>query len=210
MNEIDPKKVNLFEKDIEDWLFDNPDTLGVHKWLGRQYQVPSGIIDLWGISIGGAAIVVEIKNVEIDEAAVLQVCRYAADIEAVIYKRSGCKFQPYVNKYVIGKGSVSNSVQYGADAVGVRLFNFEVHLSLVVKGPWSWTREKRNTDNSLRETISLSDDFEWIDQIKTPEEEEDDEPETYAEDNDNQDDLPKVFRDFIDKNVDGEDTPSED
>jgi hypothetical protein len=86
---IDINRVNLLEKDIEDWLYQNPGVIKVNgaghvtKWLGRQYELPSGIADLVGVMENHSLAVIEVKNVPINKAAVLQVIRYGHDLSAI-------------------------------------------------------------------------------------------------------------------------------
>ena len=78
------------EKDIEDWLYKNPESLrfaGIRRWIARQLSLPSGRLDLLGFSrMDGvdSLSVVEIKNNVPDERALLQVSRYAYDIQRVL------------------------------------------------------------------------------------------------------------------------------
>lgn len=87
-------RMNLCEKDIEDWLYENPEAVSyismipagsskcktITKWIGRQFEVPSGIIDLLGINDHGEIVVVEVKLGAIDGKAIAQCARYALDI----------------------------------------------------------------------------------------------------------------------------------
>lgn len=95
---LDISRANLTEKDIEDWLYENRSSLfftgesggiSIERWFGRQYQLPSGIADLIGVCSDGRLAVIEVKNVPINKAAVLQVCRYAADLEEIAGYRLG-------------------------------------------------------------------------------------------------------------------------
>ncbi len=88
--EIDIKRVNISEKDIEDWLWENPAEVaevvkGVSRvrWVARQYRVPSGILDLLGIAtfpfgddwFDETPLLVEVKHQPITSAAIAQICR---------------------------------------------------------------------------------------------------------------------------------------
>lgn len=149
MTTIDPRKVNLAEKDIEDWIYMNdeeaiplnwgPDTY-VKEWIARQYHVPSGIIDLLGITNDGDFVVVEVKNTEITSEALAQVCRYAYDIRMAMMHVLGSE-DATVFKIVIGKGSPETKIMFEARALDVSLYTFEVALNLKVSGEWSFRRE---------------------------------------------------------------------
>lgn len=148
VTEIDPSKVNLVEKDIEDWLWENPKSVHTNKgtvverWVARQYAVPSGIIDLLGTDGDDDYVVVEVKNVTIDSGALTQVCRYATDIREIISNIDEyCLCDIAVEKVVIGQGPVSNKIIFEGDALDISLLTFEVKLSLDVSGRWGWTSE---------------------------------------------------------------------
>lgn len=141
---IDPRKVNIAEKDIEEWLYQNPSSLNIESWVARQLRLPSGIADLVGISRDYSIprlTVIEVKNVEIDSAALAQVSRYAYDI----YQIQTCfdlEFYDYaIKKIVIGKGEPSNKVMAEALALDVFLHTFNIKLSLNVSGYWHFSEE---------------------------------------------------------------------
>lgn len=143
MTTINESQVNLSEKDIEDWLFANPrhvifgNDWMVDHWLGRQVKVPSGIVDLIGICSYPygpdtvALVVVEVKKVEINSAAVAQVCRYAADVERVLstIERLNCANNWSVIKVVIGPG-ISTTTYMEAEATNTLFIKFDVDLRL--------------------------------------------------------------------------------
>lgn len=84
--------MQILEKDIEQWMFDNPDKckLGpvqIGKWIGRQITLPSGRLDLlgtWKDYEDERVVVVELKNTELDESALAQVVRYAHDVKNIL------------------------------------------------------------------------------------------------------------------------------
>lgn len=136
---IDPKKVNLLEADIEQYLWENPNEVAfngwyISRWLKRQFSVPSGIIDLLGVTVEGYFVVVEIKNVDIDAKAVAQVCRYAHDIFSVITKlNTGAKFSyRYSTMKVLVGPSIGTTVLRECEACGISYLEFEVNLSLKI------------------------------------------------------------------------------
>jgi hypothetical protein len=141
---IDINKVNLAEKDIENWLFENPHELGVgymgeymvERWIARQYPLPSGIADLVGISGHGLVVVVEVKNVPISKAAVLQVCRYANDLDDISGNRSGyytldSNLRRGISRILIGP-SIDDQTFNEAMAVGVEVIAFGVEMNLTL------------------------------------------------------------------------------
>lgn len=154
---INSSKVNLSEKDIEDWLLENPHEIkicyseyNIEAWIGRQVKVPSGVIDLIGYINGPKnlwPVIVEIKNSEFTQASILQVCRYAADIQSALnnvsYEENN-EWSDEVIKIVIAKGTPTSQIQFEADAVNVRLMSFYAQYSLKLEGEWSWNKEFRN------------------------------------------------------------------
>lgn len=165
MTTIDPRKVNLAEKDIEDWLWENPKSLRVDKWVGRQVRVPSGIIDLLGVRLGKIPlpVVVEVKNVEITPQAILQVCRYAYDIDRIAgeirARRGEFGIENYIEKILIFKGGVSNDLMYAANALGVWLQSFNVDLNINISGTWHFNNDVRAEDKKMIEDMSRSELF---------------------------------------------------
>lgn len=167
---IDERKVNLAEKDIEQWLWENPGKVknrfgSVQRWLKRQYKVPSGVIDLIGLSSSHQVLVVEIKNTEIEAGALTQVCRYAADIEYVYQRVWGTIEQEIedditfwqVGKVVVGR-SISSQAMMEAEALGVHIITFGVTLSLSLGEP-SWTDEFLDERQERRELLSQEEDW---------------------------------------------------
>lgn len=138
---IDPNRVNLCERDIEDYLFGNPGDIdigghgNVEKWIKRQMKVPSGIIDLLGVTNDRTIVVVEVKNVPIDSSALAQVSRYALDVRCIkdyIFTRLGetdWVINPHIVKVVVGK-SIDHRVMLEAESMGVHVITFEVNLSI--------------------------------------------------------------------------------
>lgn len=139
---IDPRKVNLSEKDIEDWLWENPGAVTVRdyagpvrifKWIGRQVTVPSGIIDLLGITEHWQIAVVEVKNVELRAEALTQVKRYAFDVEHII-RLANLSIEsvyetPDVLTAVVGP-SFEDKIFREAEALDIVIVAFHVNLSL--------------------------------------------------------------------------------
>lgn len=162
---INPSKVNLSEKDIEDYLWENPnevkfnyrgDSFHIDHWLARQFRVPSGIIDLFGVLNTGDPAVVEVKNVPIDAKALAQVRRYARDIEFVMYERYRNGF-PDIACIVVGE-SIDNQALHEAQALNVATITFSVNLSLEL-GTVRWTEEYLQKIWSTLNEISKNDDL---------------------------------------------------
>ncbi len=173
---IDPSKVNLKEKDIEDYLYHDPGSVlygggwTIHRWLARQYKVNSGIIDLLGCT-GRNIVVVEVKNVDIDEKAITQVCRYVNDIREIANNAYGRHYNQYPVSSPIVYGvlvgpSISRSVFRDAEALGVYVNTFFVNLTIetthVVWGDaYAEQRKKDNLEASFDEIFAtpFSDEY---------------------------------------------------
>jgi hypothetical protein len=166
---IDSSKVNLVEKDIEDWLYENPDALTsryhdhpITKWIGRQYALPSGIADLIGIRDNGMLVVVEVKNVAINKAAVLQVCRYQHDLKYIVGQRMDYLHvtdgnEPIIEMILVGP-TIDDQTFTEAQAVNVQVFRFDVSLSLYV-GCLDWDRNYR--DRLHDQQVKIAARPEW-------------------------------------------------
>lgn len=167
---IDISRLNLTERDIEDWLYANPRALGesypnetyITKWIGRQYHLPSGIADLIGVRHNGKLVVVEVKNVPINKAAVLQVCRYATDLSDIVGNRDGYR-APHsrdmfdVQKILVGP-SIDRQTFQETLACNVRVMQFDVDLRLTL-GQLSLSMDDFRQREDHIKAISLRD--EW-------------------------------------------------
>lgn len=132
-------KVEYTEKDIEDWLFYHPKYIGsdnlrdlnIVKWIGRQYNLPSGIADLIGLSEDGALVVVEVKNAPINKAALAQITRYRQDLiyiaeRFVDYPRYSDRM-PKVYAVLFGP-SIDLQTHFDAYAMHITVMCFEVRV----------------------------------------------------------------------------------
>lgn len=165
---IDERKVNLAEKDIEQWLYENPDQIQIGRysgtikqWLKRQYEMPSGIADLIGITEEGWIAVVEVKNTAIDARALTQVCRYAADIESICETACARIGAPppegFVCKVIVGK-SIDEKTMKEARALHISIVCFSIEVTLAA-WPVEFTDEYRY--ESDKRIYDLSRDETW-------------------------------------------------
>lgn len=140
---LDPSSLRITERQVEDFFYQDPQSVCsnrfyIEKWIKRQYRVPSGIVDLLGITSSGDLAVVEIKNVEVDSRAVTQVCRYAKDIEGICgafnereATDNGVWMATDVVKILVGP-SVSDSVFRECEACGVIYLEFSINMTVDV------------------------------------------------------------------------------
>lgn len=161
---IDASKVNLLEKDIEDWLYENPKALPatwnenyIEQWIGRQYALPSGIADLVGLREDNRVVVVEVKNVPINKAAVLQVCRYQNDLKYILTARMDYPHivnynEPVVDMILVGP-SIDGQTFGEAQAVGVEVVTFGAMLELKLSR-LSWTSEHLRDVEAAHDAIA--------------------------------------------------------
>lgn len=165
---IDINRVNLLEKDIEDWVYECRTEIPknyhgwITHWFGRQYQLPSGIADLIGMRTNGVASVIEVKNVPINKAAITQVCRYAADLRDLINNRMDYPIRdsstfPYIEKVLIGP-SIDAQTFGEAKACDVEVIIFTPRLQLSIRDV-DWTDEySQERDKRLEK---LAENPEW-------------------------------------------------
>lgn len=164
--DIDINRVNLTERDIEDWIYENRTEIPhnyhgwITHWFGRQYQLPSGIADLIGMRTNGVAVVIEVKNVAINKAAITQVCRYAADLRELIANRMDYPIResdtyPYIEKILIGP-SIDSQTFGEAKACGVEVITFIPRLSLCVRR-LDWTDEYEKERESKLEVLARNE-----------------------------------------------------
>lgn len=128
--------LNLSERDIEDWIYDNPGALNLRiaGWIGRQYKLPSGIADLIGYRDDHVVVVIEVKNVPINKAALTQVARYTYDVQDIVgdfrdYPGLVDWQRPYVQMVLAGP-SIDEQTALEAEAMGIDLVIFEVALRM--------------------------------------------------------------------------------
>lgn len=133
---IDPSKIRLTEEDIEQWLWEHPESLGVEKWIVRQLHLPSGIADLVGYKIINTffyPVVTEVKNVSLTSSALTQVCRYAKDLEYALGKK--------IIKLVVSPKLHETHMQFEADALGIDIYKFELSFDVHLSSKFRWTEE---------------------------------------------------------------------
>lgn len=167
---IDISRMNLLEKDIEDWLYENPKVITrnyeddlIAKWIGRQYQLPSGIADLIGVRASGRLVVIEVKNVAINKAAILQVCRYARDLKEIVSTRMDYPHirdwnEPVVDMVLVGP-SIDSQTFTEAKAVGVWVYQFSVEMKLDI-GLLQWGSEHYDSIRAQYESIAAKPEWE--------------------------------------------------
>ncbi len=166
---IDERKVNLAEKDIEQWLWENPTLIRfghneiVAGWLYRQMSIPSGVADLVGITESNDLVVVEVKNTEIKPDALLQVARYAFDVKVIatrsVENQGLWNYPiPYVYKLVIGR-SIDFKTARDAEATKTFVFTFGVQMSLFLSEDLKWRKQFADQRESEYEAIASDNDI---------------------------------------------------
>lgn len=153
------------EKDIEDWLWENPESINIYgnkveKWIARQFKVPSGVIDLLGyMRCAGKNplfAIVEIKNVRVDSCALAQISRYEADIRQSIGSLPYIIeewYEPNIYKIIVAPGDFDNSVMFEANAMNVIILSVDILLDISVSSPINWTGEFRKELETKYEEI---------------------------------------------------------
>ena len=77
--------MEVYERELEDYLEGRPEALGMEQWIGRQVPLAHGIADLIGFA-NSTIYVVELKAVPLEEEHVGQVLRYMYDVRDVVYQ----------------------------------------------------------------------------------------------------------------------------
>jgi hypothetical protein len=167
---IPENRVNVLEKDIEDFLYLHPEALilnndvNIDRWIKRQFTVPSGIIDLLGVTEHGTIVLVEIKNVAIDASTLTQISRYAYDLDHIVGIISLGVIAdeapyPELIKVAVGR-SVDDKTLREAEALGIQVHTFDVYIRLSLSPRVGWTTEfmeyQRNRYNELAQDDDLN------------------------------------------------------
>lgn len=144
---VSPDKVKLSERDIEDFLYENPSSISVRgapvqSWIKRQYKIPNGIADLIGLSENGDFVVVEVKNVEVESTAIAQVYRYAHDVWNIISEMNWDEvgFMPANIRMAIVGPSITDQAFRECEACNIEFHRIEVNFNAVVSKT-SWTQK---------------------------------------------------------------------
>ncbi len=144
---VDPKKINLSEKDLESYLFEHPEMVRlpysdtpVMAWFGRQLQVPSGIIDLIGLTENDIIVLVELKNTEFEASHLTQIQRYSRDIEEAYTLAGGCHYLQII-KMLIGTKPPKHTVLVEANSMDIIIKTLSINFDLDIGGCWEFTEE---------------------------------------------------------------------
>jgi hypothetical protein len=145
----------MIERKLEDYLFDNPTKVpNVTCWLARQFRIPSGRIDLLGISKSChyskpeklTPYVVELKCNKFTHEALTQVSRYARDIDIITSNLDVYRGQDYkeywesTHKIVIAPGIPSEAIIYEADSLEILLYSVDDNYQ-INSGYWIFTSD---------------------------------------------------------------------
>lgn len=144
---VDPKKINLSEKDLEDYLYQHPEKVTlpytdwtVQSWFGRQLRVPSGIIDLIGITEQDTIVLVELKNTDFEAAHLTQIQRYSKDIEEA-YSVAGGYHDLFITKMLIGIKPPKHNFLVEADSMGIFVKTMKIEFDVNMDGSWHFSDE---------------------------------------------------------------------
>lgn len=167
------ERVNLLEKDIEDWLWANASALNcrqftIVEWIGRQVKLPSGIADLVGYGHDGGdgnrlfPVIVEVKNVPIKTEALGQVMRYGYDVLCVFDAAMGDEERPPVEmhaQHIVVGTSIDNATFAEAVAMDIAVFTFRAHVHVQIDGQVRWAHEYQEKVYQQRQEIATGDLF---------------------------------------------------
>lgn len=178
---IDQSRVNITEKDIEDWLYENPYSLQLGRWttigwLARQLRLPSGIADLVGviemnIDVNGdrprSISVVEVKNVPITSDALGQVVRYAEDVREVMDRvkiDDSLKLHPDPARIVVGP-QIDDQTFAESRAQAISVITFETQLRLNLGGELGWKKSKKERLRETYDEMAADEPFNDLDSL---------------------------------------------
>jgi hypothetical protein len=177
--------ISYSERDLENWVYRHPEdvylnSLGlcVEKWLARQYTVPSGRIDLLGLScfrISGGnnhyfPVVVELKNRPIRQEDILQVSRYAHDIDNILLQLTyECELGwPAKKILIVPETNISDVLLFEAFSVNVEILTFRVDLTANLTGSLYWSDRQKDYLNGWYGQASKSEIFQVFNEIDNP------------------------------------------
>ncbi len=162
---VNPRHINLSEKDLEEYIYANPQLVTmpfsespVDEWIGRQFHVPSGIIDLLGVTGNKCLVVVELKNTQFASNHITQVCRYAKDIEEIAHYSNIANETPY--KLLIGTYEPSSEIITEAKAVDTYIKTIDVEYSMKIGGIWRFSQE--HEEERFEKLIEISKMNEFV------------------------------------------------
>jgi len=133
--------VKYSEKDIEDWLYANPDKANfIEGWIDRQIPLCNGtILDLLGYS-GMRLVLVELKSNNLKYDDLIQVKRYEKYLIDTIENIDLSSL--YVDSILIGSGNISKDFLEAAEALDVQVFKVSInnHNNIELSDSWRFNR----------------------------------------------------------------------
>lgn len=167
------------EKEIEQYLYENPGAVKfseiyadvgtpghIDYWISRQYDIPSGIIDLFGVDNKCHFVVVEVKRGPIDAKALSQVCRYAADMKEAISCITGITSYE-VKKVIVGK-TVNEKVLTEARSLGVCCAVIDLKTDTHTTPKTVSQQKDRELWNKLKNVVldqNLRDEIKYVQEV---------------------------------------------
>ena len=138
----------ILEKDIEGYLENNPQALEIERWLGRQVDVPSGIIDLLGTRRTHGLlnlVVVEVKRTTVNQEALTQIARYAKDMEEIVKKLDyGYFYGVDVEKIIVSSDyeKIDKKMFIEAKTLDIEIRGCKIEsVTFDIRGKWQWSEE---------------------------------------------------------------------
>lgn len=158
---VESDRIRMTERDMEDYLFDHPEQLkgAITHWEARQFEVPSGIIDLLGVNQFGHPVVVELKNVSFESRHLTQVYRYASDIQTA--NEFNGIFAP-VTKILIGPYAPDDKLMIEAVAMQVRIRKFAVDFTMSISGEYYFNQRASEDLETKYRNLANSDEMQNI------------------------------------------------
>jgi len=107
------------ERELEDYLWENPRAIGMDGWIGRQIKLPMGTLDLFGV-MRNMLLIVELKAVKYKPEHILQLFRYEQALDDVAMYNGYLSIN--LNKMLIlPKTDISDKTLFEIQSAGVSL-----------------------------------------------------------------------------------------
>jgi RecB family endonuclease NucS len=120
----------MLEHDVELYLWDHPDRLGVDRWLTRQMRFPSGAIDLLGVDRDENWVLVEVKYARKDDSGLLQLYRYLSDARDIQRRMYG-EGAPGLRGVLVTRNSPTDMLRKDAAHLGVKIYQYSEYSASV-------------------------------------------------------------------------------
>ena len=141
------------EKDLEDFLSENPEILGIDHWISRQATLPIGRLDLIGATLTGCIVLVELKATSFAFNHIAQLFRYQRALEDIA-NANGYVPVPISKMLVVNQCSIDGLSLFDIMASETMLVTYCYRDGMFVFDTWHHKRtwHERYADKCNKET----------------------------------------------------------